>query len=116
MKNLLEFILINLVQYPEAIQIEEFENESEVEYSIHVHPDDVGRVIGKGGSVINAIRQIAKVRAIKEQTRVRITVADTPRPETATAADSTAKTQAAEDASESDDSDASDQPTVDAAD
>lgn len=76
MKNLLEFILINLVQYPESILIDEKEQSGEWVYTVTVHPDDVGRVIGRGGSVISAIRQIAKVRAMKENTRVRIIVAD----------------------------------------
>ena len=74
MKNLIEFILIHLVDHPEDVVIDEMKGEQETTYLIHVHGDDIGRVIGKGGSVIQAIRQIARVRATKEGERVRIDV------------------------------------------
>lgn len=76
MKNLIEYILIHLVQYPEDVQIEEVQDERGFLYIIHVNPEDVGRVIGKGGAVIQAIRAIGKIRAIKEGIRARITIDD----------------------------------------
>lgn len=74
MKNLIGFILIHLVDHPEDVVIDETKGEQETTYLIHVHAEDVGRVIGKGGSVIQSIRQIARVRATKEGERVRIDV------------------------------------------
>jgi len=74
MKNLLEYILIHLVDYPEDVVIEAHEEEELLVYTIKVNPEDIGRVIGKKGSVINAIRNIVRVRAIKENARVRIEV------------------------------------------
>lgn len=76
MKNLLEFLLIHLVQHPEAVEIEEQENERGFTYIIHVHPEDIGRVIGKGGSIIQSIRNIAKIRAVKEGIRAQIILAE----------------------------------------
>lgn len=76
MKNLLEYILIHLVQYPEDVKIDETEDERGFLYTIHVNPEDVGRVIGKGGAVIHSIRNIGKIRAIKEGIRARITIDD----------------------------------------
>lgn len=76
MKNLLEYILIHLVQYPEDVVIDETEDERGFLYTIHVNPEDVGRVIGKGGAVIHSIRNIGKIRAIKEGIRARITIDD----------------------------------------
>lgn len=76
MKNLLEFILIHLVDNPEEVKIEISEDDRGTTYLIHVHPDDMGKVIGKKGSVINAIRSIAKIRAIKEGIRPYITLAE----------------------------------------
>lgn len=76
MKNLLEFILINLVENPDSIRIEELERNGEWIYTIYVHPEDIGRVIGRGGSVISAIRQIATIRAMKEQQRIRVIVGE----------------------------------------
>ena len=74
MKNLLEYILIHLVDNPEDVTIELKEDDDLTTYIIHVNPDDIGRVIGKKGSIINSIRNIAKVRAVKEGVRVRVEV------------------------------------------
>jgi len=76
MRNLLEFILNRLVDHPDEVSVTEEEVNSEMIYTIHVHADDIARVIGKNGSVINSIRSIAKVRAIKEQIRARIQLAE----------------------------------------
>lgn len=76
MKNLLEYILIHLVQFPEDVQIEESQDDRGYLFTIIVNKEDIGRVIGKGGAVIHAIRNIGKIRAIKEGIRARITIAD----------------------------------------
>lgn len=76
MRSLLEFILNRLVQYPEEVKVTEEEINHEMIYTIHLHPDDIARVIGKNGSVINAIRSIAKVRSMKEQIRARVQLAE----------------------------------------
>ncbi len=75
MKNLIEYILIHLVEHPEDVSVTETEDEQGLLYTIHVHKDDIGRVIGKGGSVIQSIRNIGKIRAVKEGIRAHITLA-----------------------------------------
>lgn len=74
MKNLLEYILIHIVQNPDQVLVEESQTDDTDLYTITVHPDDMGRVIGKGGNVIQAIRTLARIRAMKEGRRVRIEV------------------------------------------
>lgn len=74
MKNLLEFILIHLVSHPDDILVEETVTDGQNVYAISVHPEDIGRVIGKNGNIIQAIRSIAKVRAMKEHQLIRIVV------------------------------------------
>ncbi|MCL4208786.1 KH domain-containing protein [Patescibacteria group bacterium] len=76
MKNLLEYLLIHLVNFPEDVVVEENETERGFEYLLKVNPEDMGRVIGKKGAVIEAIRSIAKVRAVKEGIRVFIKLED----------------------------------------
>lgn len=76
MKNLLEYILIHLVQFPEDVKVEEETDEKGSLFTIHVNQEDIGRVIGKGGAIIHSIRNIGRIRAIKEGIRARITIAD----------------------------------------
>lgn len=76
MKNLLEFIIIHLVEHPEDVKIDETQDEQGAVYTIHVNNEDIGRIIGKGGSVIHSIRNIGRIRAIKEGMRAKIVVAD----------------------------------------
>lgn len=76
MKNLLEYLLIHLVNFPEDVSVEETQTERGFEYFLKVNPEDMGRVIGKKGAVIEAIRSIAKVRAVKEGIRVFIKLQD----------------------------------------
>jgi len=76
MKNLLEFLLIHIVSFPEDVSIEESETDRGTTFTITVHPDDMGRVIGKKGAVIESIRKIAKVRAVKEGIRAHIMLED----------------------------------------
>ena len=80
MKNLLEYILVHIVLHPESVQVEEALGEGEDLYTLHVHPEDVGRVIGRSGNVINSIRSVAKVRAMIENRRIRIVLHETDRP------------------------------------
>jgi predicted RNA-binding protein YlqC (UPF0109 family) len=99
MKNLLEYLVIHLVSHPEDVSIDEREDDRGTVYVIHVHQEDMGRVIGKGGSVIQAIRTIAKIRAIKEGIRAYVTLADEARDsqDNATAAPTESTDTSAED-------------------
>lgn len=76
MKNLLEFLLIHLVDHPEDVKVVEQEDDRGIVFTLHVHPEDMGRVIGKGGAVIQSIRNIAKIRAVKEGIRAHIVLAE----------------------------------------
>lgn len=72
MKSLLEFILLRMVEHPEELEINEVEEMGSTVYKLRLHPDDIGRVIGRGGNVIKAIRKLAQVRAVKDHIRVRV--------------------------------------------
>lgn len=78
MKQLLEYIIPHIVNHPEDVVINETETEGMVNLSIKVNPEDMGRVIGKSGKVIKAIRQIGRIVAIKKGLRVNIDVVDEP--------------------------------------
>ena len=76
MRDLLEFIVSALVEDPEAVQVEEVEEDGDLVYEITVADDDLGRVIGKGGRVANAIRAVAKAGAVRLDRRVIVDILD----------------------------------------
>ena len=76
MKGLLEFLTRALVEDPEAVVVEEFEEDEDLVYEITVAEDDLGRVIGKNGRVANALRAVAKAAAVRVDRRVIVDIID----------------------------------------
>jgi uncharacterized protein len=76
MTDLLEFLVKALVEDPGAVVVEELEEDGDLVYEITVAEDDLGRVIGKGGRVANAIRTIAKAAAVRIDRRVIVDILD----------------------------------------
>jgi uncharacterized protein len=75
-KELLEFLTCALVEDPGAVEVDEFEEDDDLIYEISVADDDLGRVIGKGGRVANALRSVAKAAAVREDRRVIVDILD----------------------------------------
>jgi predicted RNA-binding protein YlqC (UPF0109 family) len=69
MRALIEYIAHNLVEEPEAVQVQELVGPRANLYRLRVAPKDVGRVIGKGGTVASAIRTVVRVAAEKRGER-----------------------------------------------
>ena len=77
MIDLVKYLVTQIVDHPEDIQIKESVDETNSRLIIlTVNPEDMGKVIGKGGKIISAIREIVKVKAIKIQQRVRLVLKD----------------------------------------
>ena len=76
MTELLEFLVKALVEDPGAVVVEEMEEDGDLVYEITVAEDDLGRVIGKGGRIANAIRTIAKAAAVRIDRRVIVDILD----------------------------------------
>jgi len=74
--ELLEFLVRALVEDPDAVEVEELEEDGDLVYEITVADGDLGRVIGKGGRVANAIRTIAKAAAVRIDRRVIVDILD----------------------------------------
>jgi hypothetical protein len=72
MKDTLLYILTNIVDHPEAIVIEEQQDQDRIIYLLTVHPEDMGKVIGKQGRIIRALRDLIKLMAAKIHTYVDI--------------------------------------------
>ncbi|HET7589562.1 MAG TPA: KH domain-containing protein [Solirubrobacterales bacterium] len=76
MTELLEFLVKALVEEPEKVVVEELEEDGDLVYEISVAEGDLGRVIGKGGRIANAIRTIAKAAAVRIDRRVIVDILD----------------------------------------
>ena len=74
MKDVLEFILKSIVTLPDDVKIAEEDQEGTTNYIVTVNPADIGRVIGKEGKVIKAIRTIMRVIAIQRGLHIRVSV------------------------------------------
>jgi uncharacterized protein len=69
MRPLIEYIAYNLVELPEAVQVQELVGPRANLYRLRVAPQDVGRIIGKGGAVANAMRTVVRVAAERKGVR-----------------------------------------------
>ena len=69
MKELVEFIVKSLVDQPDEVHVAESQNGNSVLLELTVAGPDMGRVIGKGGRIINAIRKLLQVAAAKQGKR-----------------------------------------------
>ena len=74
MKELVEFITKSLVDDPSQVYVSEIEGENSVILELRVGPEDMGRVIGKGGRTVNAVRTLVRVLAAKQGKRVTLEV------------------------------------------
>lgn len=70
MKELLSIIVRNLVEQPEAIEIDEEDRGYATVLKLKVAQDDMGRVIGKQGRIAKAIRTVVKAAAITSEKKV----------------------------------------------
>ncbi|MFP3898078.1 MAG: KH domain-containing protein [Dehalococcoidia bacterium] len=74
MKDLVEYIIKAIVAEPDAVNITEENSDEGLLLKLEVAPDDKGRVIGRQGRVAQAIRTLLRVKAAKEETRVRLEI------------------------------------------
>jgi predicted RNA-binding protein YlqC (UPF0109 family) len=70
MRELVEFLARALVEDPDSVQVEEVEENGDLVLEVTVGPEDLGRLIGKGGRVANAIRTVAKAASTRSDRRV----------------------------------------------
>jgi hypothetical protein len=76
-RDLLDFLARSLVADPEAVEVTEVEEiDGEVVLELEVAEDDLGRVIGRGGRVANALRSVMKAAATREEKRVVVDILD----------------------------------------
>jgi predicted RNA-binding protein YlqC (UPF0109 family) len=69
-RELVEFLARSLVDDPDAVSVEELEENGDIVLEITVADEDLGRVIGRGGRIANALRTVAKAAATRADRRV----------------------------------------------
>jgi predicted RNA-binding protein YlqC (UPF0109 family) len=77
MRELLEYLASALVERPDAVKVEEFEeDDGTLVLELSVAEDDYGKVIGRGGRTANALRTVIKAAAVRENRRVLIDIVE----------------------------------------
>jgi len=76
MKKALLYIISSIVSEGDKIEIEEKEQDGIIDFTVKVPKVDMGKVIGKNGKVIRAIRNALKIKAIKQNKKINITLAE----------------------------------------
>lgn len=76
MKDTLEYIVSSIVDNKDKVVIEEEENQGIINLTISVAPEDMGKIIGKEGKVIKALRNVMRIPAMKQDKKIYITLAE----------------------------------------
>ena len=79
MAQLEELMLVlarSLVSEPDRVEVSATETDSRVDLELRVAPDDIGKIIGRQGRTIRAIRTVAKAASVKLGKRVNVEVPD----------------------------------------
>jgi len=76
LENLLLFLARSLVDEPEKVEVSGRETESRVDLTLRVAQGDMGKVIGRGGRIVKAIRTVMKAASVKANKRVNVEVVD----------------------------------------
>jgi len=77
MEDLLEFLARALVDRPDEVSVEGFEeDDGTIVLEIHVAEEDVGKVIGRGGRTVSSLRTVMRAVASRQDERVLVDVID----------------------------------------
>lgn len=83
MKDLLLYFLEHMTLEPKKVSVEEKDIEGQVEFHITCAQEDIGRIIGKKGKIIKALRRVLSILALREGKRVNIVMVDQTLPQEA---------------------------------
>ena len=76
MLELIRYIAQSLVENPDQVEVVEKEGADSIIYELHVAPDDMGKVIGRGGRIAKEIRAIMKAVAQRRGVRVNVEIVE----------------------------------------
>ena len=73
-KAVVEHVTRAIAEMPEAVEVDVVERRDEVSLLVHADPSDMGRLIGKRGRVIQALRQVTRAAGAAEGIKVSVDV------------------------------------------
>ena len=76
MKDLLTYIAQNLVEHPQAVDVQETEADGNVVLELRVDPNDMGKVIGRQGRIAKEIRTLMRSVAQRQGKKVSVAIVD----------------------------------------
>lgn len=76
MKNLLQTIAQELVEYPDQVTVSQREEEDKIILELKVAPEDMGKIIGKQGRIAKSIRTIIKAATIESTKKVVVDIVE----------------------------------------
>lgn len=74
--DLISYITVNLVDHPDDVSIQRAERQGREVFQVRVHPDDLGKVIGKGGQTARAIRTLLMAISARSDRRLALEILD----------------------------------------
>lgn len=86
-QEFLEYLVKSLVDHPEEVKVDRKVDEMGVLLSLHVHPMDMGQVVGRQGATAKSIRSLLRIVGVKNNARVNLKIEEPegsirgPRPE-----------------------------------
>ncbi|MCP5540876.1 MAG: KH domain-containing protein [Akkermansiaceae bacterium] len=75
-QEFIEYVVVQLIDHREAAAVLHDRKGNRHDYRIRLHPDDIGRVIGRNGATISAIRNLAMAAALKNELKITIEIED----------------------------------------
>lgn len=75
-QEFLEYIIKAIVDHPGDVKVDRKVDEMGVLLSLEVHPEDMGQVVGKGGSTARAIRNLVRIVGLKNHARVNLKIVE----------------------------------------
>ena len=74
MKELVEYIARSIASEPDEVKVTEEEDDGRIILRLEIAPDDKGKVIGRQGRVVQSIRVLLRVAAVKQGTRATLEI------------------------------------------
>ena len=75
-RDVLTYLAKSLVDHPDEVTVTPVDEDGETVLELRVHPDDMGKVIGKRGRTAKAIRTMVKAAATREGTMVAVEIVE----------------------------------------